>query len=325
MEINLDNLTEPLTKLIEVVSIGVGGAYKPLGTVLNANANSYAIKKLKKDLNMGVNELVITNEGFNIKVKEDVIESRAIETMIQMEVKKQINLDSIISKSIEFIETNKYVSDRMVNEDWINRFVKFSQDISDKEMQNIWAKLLCEEVKNPNSYSIRTLDILNKMTSNEAKLFKKFAGFTMSSDNSIWFCIENDMNNYLDDYGLSYVDKLYLEEIGLIHKMTYIAVNSEHQYFKLDNEYMIILENKSDESISIPIISTTTAGSDLRNLINELESDEIEFDIAYILELCEALDLAYENLDIKFGKYKIDEEGQLLFSNINWREIVSID
>jgi hypothetical protein len=40
--ISLENLTEPLTKLVEVVAAGIGTLYAPFGTVRQAEADAKA-------------------------------------------------------------------------------------------------------------------------------------------------------------------------------------------------------------------------------------------------------------------------------------------
>ena len=69
MEIkDLIGLSEPITKLIETVSLGIGGMYRPLGTMLNANAESYKIRKIADAKTYEINKLKLIIVSYNIPV-----------------------------------------------------------------------------------------------------------------------------------------------------------------------------------------------------------------------------------------------------------------
>ena len=55
--------------------------------------------------------------------------------------------------------------------DWFMRFYDGCGNISNEELQAIWAKILAGEVRKPGSYSYRTLETLKNISSIEAKLF----------------------------------------------------------------------------------------------------------------------------------------------------------
>jgi len=67
-------------------------------------------------------------------------------------------------------------------------------------MQILWGKILAEEVKNPNSFSLRTLSILKNISNTDAKIFQK--AVALSSKYS--FIVFNRTPNELERYGLSF-------------------------------------------------------------------------------------------------------------------------
>lgn len=69
---------------------------------------------------------------------------------------------------------DKDISDESVSPDWFARWRREAQGIGDQELQNIWGRILAEEVKKPQSISLRTLDILRNVTAKDAELFCKF-------------------------------------------------------------------------------------------------------------------------------------------------------
>lgn len=80
------------------------------------------------------------------------------------------------------------VSNNPVNKDWINRFMNIVEDISDETLHEIWGHILAREVKNPSSYSLRTLELLRNVTRDEAFLFTKAISFYIEKD---FICTES--------------------------------------------------------------------------------------------------------------------------------------
>lgn len=274
---DLTGFSQPVTKLIEEVSKGIGGLYRPLGVVLNAKAesyrmkqisetSSYTIKTLQENLMDGQNELLITNENFEMKIKGNSIETRAIETMIQREIQKQINLDSIISKSIEFIEKNSTVTEETVDTDWMTRFINISQDVSNEEMQILWSKILSDEVVKPNSYSIRTLETLRNISSNEAKLFSKFVNLSIKLSGT--FMVVND-KEYLNENGISLHDINLLKELNLINTDLNYSIFSGGKIEIPYADKVMFINNRSQNKLSFNIITLTRIGSEIYNLIEK--------------------------------------------------------
>jgi hypothetical protein len=65
------------------------------------------------------------------------------------------------------------VSDALVDPDWVSRFFRGCEDISDPETRKLWAKVLAGEVSQPGSFSRLTLSILRDMGKVESNLFER--------------------------------------------------------------------------------------------------------------------------------------------------------
>ncbi len=63
------------------------------------------------------------------------------------------------------------VSDDPVSPDWFARWRREAQGIGDQDLQNLWGRILAEEVKKPKSVSLKTLDVLKNVTAADAELF----------------------------------------------------------------------------------------------------------------------------------------------------------
>lgn len=69
------------------------------------------------------------------------------------------------------------ISDEPVSPDWFARWRREAQTIGDQELQQLWGRILAEEVKNPKSVSLKALDVLKNVTSADVELFRRVAQY----------------------------------------------------------------------------------------------------------------------------------------------------
>src|SRR6202453_2433377 len=69
-----------------------------------------------------------------------------------------------------------------VAQDWSRHFFSSSQDVSDEDIQKIWARILAGEVTRPGSFAKRTLDALRLIDKQEADLFAALASICFISE-----------------------------------------------------------------------------------------------------------------------------------------------
>ena len=74
----------------------------------------------------------------------------------------------------------KEIADESPDDDWINRFFSSAQEVSSDDMQTLWGRILAGEVKQPGSYSLRTLDFLRNLTASEAKAFEELGRYALN-------------------------------------------------------------------------------------------------------------------------------------------------
>lgn len=67
-------------------------------------------------------------------------------------MKKQNNIDNVVSFAAQTISTQSSVSEESVDNDWVTRFFDSVADVSSEEMQMIWGKILAGEVNEPGSF-----------------------------------------------------------------------------------------------------------------------------------------------------------------------------
>lgn len=223
IEINTDGLA----KLGETICYSLGlTAY---GRKKMANAESYAEIK-QAETNTQVRLLMLKGE-------EEVANY-----VLTKETRKMNNTKSVIEKATSHFVEGEKVSDESVNTDWTNRFFSIVEDISDKTLQDIWGRILAGEVKQPNSFSLRTLDLLRNVTKEEAELFVKASEFYLEEN---FICTE--------EFALTLYETLLLGEAGFINseelvKKWDIEPNSRLE-IPIDRNTLIILHNDTNKKI----------------------------------------------------------------------------
>ena len=127
--------------------------------------------------------------------------------------------------------------------DWAARFFSGVQDVSSAEMQELWARVLADEVRRPGNISIRTLEILRNLDRRVAAAFRRLCTLSTSivapadfvryssdigelrSSDARGLAVQDQRvialggsasQNSLQQYGLSYTVLNVLNEYGLI-------------------------------------------------------------------------------------------------------------
>ena len=137
--------------------------------------------------------------------------------MVHVETRRQQNIEAISTKA--FSELPPIASKEPPSADWINNFFDLCKDISDEDLQEIWARLLAGEVSNPGQYSVRTLQALKTIDSREAKLFTSYCSSIWTFVNQrerVLARIIGAENNALLSTNIRHMDVIHLAEIGLI-------------------------------------------------------------------------------------------------------------
>jgi hypothetical protein len=79
-----------------------------------------------------------------------------------------------------------------VEQDWVVRFFNYAQDISDEQMQELWAKILAGEVSQPGSFSPFTLHIVHLLGADDARVFDACCQYALRDENSAFIIYTAD-------------------------------------------------------------------------------------------------------------------------------------
>lgn len=303
----MDNLVKvmdgkPLEKLIEVVSNAIGTLYEPRQIVRKAKAKAKAESIIA--IEQAKTQAIIDGDLEKVQYLE-----RINNRIVTKEVKRQNNIEEVVSTAGKILESEEKVSEEPLNSDWTTRFFDIVQDVSDDEMQLLWGQILAGEIKQPKTYSLRTLELLRNMTREDAELFQKVAQFALVDGDAFLYT----PNNELGKYGINYVDIAKLIEIGLLQPGDFVQKHifsnnqSDTKTPLIYGDIVVIISKKAKaREISFPIRPFTTSGQELCRLI------DISPNMDYVEEL--ATSIKNENVKVTYSNIiNIDEDGGIYY------------
>jgi hypothetical protein len=315
MEIkDLAGLSQPLTKLVEVVSSAVGTVYRPKAIRDEADAQAYAkISLAKADAQAVIEAHALQTASAIDRVQlalrdHPELAERARQRLLAREVEGQLNVESIADFAAAALPPA--VSANPVSPDWRRKFFQEAEGVCEEDMQMLWGRVLAGEVTSPGIYSTRTLDTLRQLSRAEAELFRRACAISMSDG---WIAVPNgDLNSFLKPFGLTYGDILSLRDAGLlldgdgIHKdftpSERLADGNVRPIVLFNNGALIELSGPAMTVLRIPALVFTRAGKELQRLNEPSESPD------YLAAL--ALGLRQRGLVVKRGTHLPQGEGQ---------------
>ena len=234
--------------------------------------------------------------------------------MTYSEYFKTKNLLSIARKADEYNSSMPHTDDKRTYDfDWFMRFYEAVGNVSDEEMQNLWAKILAGEVSRPSSYSLRTLEIMRNISKAEAKLFRKIYSCSFKNGDSYYL---PRYVNYLKRFDITYDCILELEEIGLINADSSIKldINVDIEPRALYSNDSIVITIKSNDRMSnvikIDQFPFTRVGTEIASLMACAIHDQSLLSLARELRDIPGFDVAvYEILS--------RENGNIIIGNCN--------
>lgn len=316
----------PIDKLIDIVSNSVGKISKPYFDKKDVDTKAYEIEKLAearakemKIIATAVKENFQLTGG--IEYKEDKIsisspkelpaetpqtilinpplEDRTQERLNFQEAKKQLNIENVTAFAAEELKNEPPVTDEPLDEDWTTRFFRIAEDISNEEMQALWGKILAGEIKQPKTYSLRTLELIRNLSKLEATTFMKVANFAIKSGNANYLFKSNDEELLSKKYNINYGDIALLIEIGLIQPGDFVSyqllqqTTDSQRVFTCGNIVIIAKVKANTPTIQMPVNVFTNAGNELLKLIKP----NTPFD--YLTSIANSI--KNENVEVKYG------------------------
>ena len=166
------------------------------------------------------------------------------------ERKRQSNLVSVVSQAAEELGEEE-VPDQKPDHDWIARYFEYAKDVSEKDVQKLWAKVLAGNIRTPGSVSLRALSMLRDMSRLEAEAFKEAMRYRIVGRDFIYWklCVESSAVLTHDDFYFRFVDMgLFYSTIGeRPHRQLNLDQNGQGAYVIADRA--ILLQGRPNTTI----------------------------------------------------------------------------
>ncbi len=181
------------------------------------------------------------------------------------EEKRQGNIEAVVGMAAEEVGA-KDVQNHEIDHDWTARFFADVQDVSSKNMQQIWAKILAGEVETPGRTSMQTMSILKNMSQRDAELFERTANFVIDN-----FVLKDNRTESISEFP-NYEGFLRLAHHNLVHLGTGLQTifegSPEYHFDNGDIVYRIHKGGTEIYNFKIPCHVLTPSGKELYTFIN---------------------------------------------------------
>ena len=155
----------------------------------------------------------------------------------------------------------------------MTRFLNIAEEISDKDLQDIWGRILAGEIKRPKSYSLRTLEVMRNMSKDEASLLMKASTFQVALD-----LISTE------PFALGLMEQISLEDIGVVCGeellRSFTIPSSGTISFELNRKARINVYAPAGVKIKFKGLRLTKAGQEIFTLIQEHDYDKFYIDLS---------------------------------------------
>lgn len=147
------------------------------------------------------------------------------------ELKRHINLLKTLELAEELTKEtpDERVADEQVDADWFARWRNGVEDVSNDDMRIFWARILAGETTQPDTYSLRSLDLLRSLSRTDAELISKLAPL-------VFHDFVPRINDLFESVSLS--EFLELEEIGVCTNVDSTGLMKQFDSLEDDKYYL---------------------------------------------------------------------------------------
>lgn len=208
-------LSAPLVKLIDVIAVGCGKVYEPTHIKRMAKARANEINIIGNEMNKKQYlPMQYKSEQLTIDTtQQNELLQRAQQRFWFQEIEKQKNIDAVIMNAYEEIENIGVINDEHIDKDWTIRFFNLVEDISNEDLQRVWAKILVGEIKQPGSYSYRTMVALSMFTAQDIQLIEELFDFIINLQGENVLLSDKEV---ISKGCLSILKRVRLQNMGII-------------------------------------------------------------------------------------------------------------
>lgn len=235
----------------------------------------------------------------------DVLEDKA---------RKQTNLSGVAVEAIDAIralpppnissngEENEVPLDD-IDEDWMNQFLRFAEDASSENLQQVWGRVLAGEIRKPGSFSRHTLRFVAELDKETAENCQHMGQYVVGR----WLLKDEKWNS-----GNDFLISVDLQRLGIVEGLGF---GGPQQTFVIDedgfagiagNTWGLLVRGTPETKIAFPVFMLTRLGQEIMSLVNEPLED------VSLRNIAESLDKSALK-SIELGKVTPLPNGQVVF------------
>lgn len=250
--------------IVEKISAGMGILYEPTRIEKEAQAKSKA-SLIEAEMESKIKIL-------EAETKLQILDAtkRAMVRMIHEETREQINMERIATNSLQLIDFES-AKPELIDSDWMTLFFKNCRIVSDQEISDMWSKILAGQIMKPNSFSRKTLNLMQDIGHEDAKCFQKICSYIIKIDDKKipLFSGFNPIPEIYDKECFRFESLKHLADLGLVNLIV-IGVNrledlhpeSYLEYFDKKNK----IEVDSTTKIVTGHLDFTKAGAEISGI-----------------------------------------------------------
>ena len=223
---------EDLAGLGKITEVIFGSIGKAIGTVIEpwqtrrvgyakADVEAYAIEKKAEAERRA---LMITGEAtasaiLDVQSEKTKLRERAGQRVIAQEMTRQRNIELIVDEAAE--EARRAEQDgagaRPLDDDWINAFLEYAQNVSHEDLRHIWARILASQATDgAPTVSKATLDAIRLIEPHQARMFERAVRLYLAMGQ----IMDIDPIDGVDvGYYSQMPEAMALEDLGLLKRM----------------------------------------------------------------------------------------------------------
>ncbi|PBQ31369.1 hypothetical protein CNR22_06195 [Sphingobacteriaceae bacterium] len=248
----------------------------PKTSIRNYTERLKLIGEIKRDLIRRASEHQLNQIDIEPDLAKRALENHGIQL-----IEEQLNKETIVARTIQSlktIETPSEQHEKLISPDWLTSFWNLAGTKSEDEIQEILSKILANEILQPGSLSLHTLQTLSILNSKVGNSFSKLCNLSIEDLTRTYFIHPNvfPFQNVgdLQDYEISFNDLLDLDGANLIRSAETIRLNfasiENLNVGEYDYEVVDYASKKAKLDVSgkqLNLIYFTQAGRELRRLI----------------------------------------------------------
>lgn len=174
---DLLGLRSPATELVRAISKGIGNVFEPALRRRKAKADLAIYNEWKASL--------VDSDGLPSSF-EFSIDDRASIRLQNETIQRQVNREKIAIEAIEEYRSadsmNRRKADEgVIDDDWLNFYWQAAEQVSNRDMQNLWGRVLARKALGISQYRLRTLDFLRTLSRSEAEEISRLASYSIQA------------------------------------------------------------------------------------------------------------------------------------------------